>query len=135
MYSHQHSFRVRYSETDQMGFVYHGDYITFHEVGRVETMRALGCNYAELEKAGIIMPVLSLQAKFMRPAYYDELLTIQTTIAAMPQARMEFSYVITNEAGEKKHEGSTTLAFLRKETLKPCRAPQSLIAALSPHFQ
>ena len=135
MYQHQHSLRVRYAETDQMGFVYHGHYITFHEVARVEAMRDLGCDYAALEKSGVLMPVLSLQAKFVRPAYFDDWLTIHTTVPQLPTARMEFRYEIFGDEGEKKHEGSTLLAFLDKNTLRPCRAPKELIDALKPHFK
>ncbi len=118
-----------------MGFAYHGNFIAYHEIGRVEAMRALGCNYAELEKAGVLMPVLSLEAKFIRPTFYDELLTLETKIEELPTARMKFSYEIFGEEGDKKHEGSTTLAFLNKDTLRPRRAPQELIDALKPYFE
>jgi acyl-CoA thioester hydrolase len=118
-----------------MGFVYHGHYTTFYEVGRVEALRALGCYYGEVEAQGIIMPVLECASKFLLPARYDERLSIRTSITAMPAVRIYFSYEIENEAGQLIHAGTTTLAFLKKEGLRPCRVPEALRQALEPFFQ
>ena len=85
MYSFETQLRVRYGETDQMGYLYYGNYAQFYEVGRVETMRSLGMSYKTLETDyGILMPVMSMQVRYVRPAFYDDLLTIKTTIRHFP---------------------------------------------------
>lgn len=134
MYSHDYTIRVRYAETDQMGFVYHGNYATFYEVGRVEALRALDCNYTDYEKAGILMPVLEIQSKFIKAARYDELLRIRTSIPKMPSMKVFFTYQIFSEEDVLLHEASTTLVFVKQEGLRPCRIPTDLQQALQPYF-
>ena len=135
MYSHEQSIRVRYAETDQMGFVYHGNYAAFYEVGRVEALRAIGCNYREYEENGILMPVLEINSKFIRSAKYDELIRIRTTIPKMPSIKVFFTYEIFSEEGQLIHEASTTLVFVKKENLRPCRIPSDFEQALAPYFE
>ena len=84
MYISEHKVRVRYAETDQMNVVYHGNYAQYFEVGRVEAIRQLGLSYKDLEASGIIMPVIEWTAKFLRPAHYDDLLTVRTTLRNGP---------------------------------------------------
>ena len=124
IYTSETKIRVRYAETDQAGFVYYGNYAQYYEVGRVEALRKLGYTYKELEEKGIIMPVLSMNIKYIRPALYDDLLTIKTIIREAPVTRMNFEYEILNESGRLLNKGETTLVFISKETYKTKKAPK-----------
>ena len=134
MYQAETQVRVRYAETDQMGHVYHGNYVIYHEVARVDAMKQIGFNYKELEDSGIMMPVFENHNKFVKPALYDELLTIKVTIAEMPRVKMTFSYELTNEKKELVNTGWTTLFFMNKDTLRPTKAPSQLLEVLAPYF-
>ena len=134
MYVAETQIRVRYAETDQMGYAYYGNYASYYEVGRVEAMRQLGFNYKELEKAGIMMPVTELKCNFIKPATYDELLTIRVIVEEMPKVRILFQYEVLNESGEKINTGATTLVFINMSTNRPCRAPKSLLELLSAYY-
>ena len=127
--------RVRYYDTDQMGIVYYGNYARFYEIGRVEVMRYLGLNYKELEERGISMPVYDLSSRFIRPAKYDDLLTIRVTIPQLPKTRFMFTYEIFNQDGLLLNTGQTTLVFVRTDTGRPCAAPTDVIDAANPFFQ
>jgi acyl-CoA thioester hydrolase len=117
--------RVRYAETDQMGFVYYGTYATYLEVARVEMLRAAGISYKELESEGIIMPVTHFEINYSKPARYDDLLQIQTSIVSLSHVRVEFKYVISTSE-ERICEARTTLVFLDAKTLRPVRRPEHL---------
>ena len=134
MYQAQTQVRVRYAETDQMGHVYHGNYVVYHEVARVDAMKQIGFNYKELEESGVMMPVFENHNKFILPAKYDELLTITVTIAEMPKVKMTFSYEIRNESDQLVNEGWTTLFFMNMESRRPTKAPGHLIEVLTPYF-
>jgi len=115
MYKHTTQIRVRYSETDRMNYVYYGNYAQYFEVARVEALRNLGISYKELEeKEGVMLPVLDYHIKFFKPGYYDELLTINTSIIKMPEARIAFEYEVYNEKNELINKASTTLVFVNK---------------------
>ncbi len=118
------TIRVRYAETDQAGYVYYGHYAQYYEVGRVEIMRKLGLSYKLMEERGIFMPVLEMKTKFIKPAFYDDLLTIKTTVKELPITRMRFEYEIRAENGELINIGETTLTFVSKQTYKPGRIPE-----------
>ncbi|MFW6019892.1 MAG: acyl-CoA thioesterase [Bacteroidales bacterium] len=115
--------RTRYADVDQMGFVYYGNYAMYYEVGRAEAMREIGTSYSEMEKKGVIMPVLSMSCQYKKPAHYDDLLTVKTIVKNIPKTRMEFDYEIYNEKDELLNKGETTLIFLSKETNRPVRIP------------
>jgi acyl-CoA thioester hydrolase len=134
MYSHKIQIRVRYAETDQMGYLYYGNYAQYYEVGRVEAMRNLGLSYKEMEDGGVMMPVLELHSTFVKPAYYDELLSITTTITKMPEVRMFFDYEICNEQGDTINYGKTTLIFFDMARKRPCRVPAELASKLESYF-
>ena len=121
--------RVRYAETDQMGYCYYGNYATYFEVARVEALRELGLSYKELEDKGIAMPVLEYNIKYFKPAYYDDELTIKTT-TRLKGARIYFEYLTFNQDGLELNKASTTLVFISKESLKPITPPQVLIDKL-----
>ena len=116
--------RVRYVEVDQSGFVYNGNYATYYEVGRTEALRQMGHTYKEMEDSGIVMPLMNQYTKFYKPAIYDDLLTIVTTIPEIPKVKTRFEYEIFNEKGEKLNDGYNELAFLNKERQRPQRAPE-----------
>lgn len=116
-----------------MGFVYYGNYATYFEVARVEALRTLGIRYADLEKAGIELPVLSYSVKFFKPAYYDELLRIITCIHEMPSSKISFQYSTYNEEGVLLNEAETTLAFIDTTRSRPVRVPEVILKKLV-HF-
>jgi acyl-CoA thioester hydrolase len=134
MYKHSTQIRVRYGETDQMGYVYYGNYAVYFEVGRVEALRNLGMSYKQLEQQGIMMPVLEHTSRYLQPATYDELLTLVTAVKELPRARITFYYEIHNEADRLIHSGETQLVFLNAATMRPCRPPETLLVLLRPYF-
>ncbi|MDD3878129.1 MAG: thioesterase family protein [Bacteroidales bacterium] len=125
MYSSNIKIRVRYAETDKMGFVYYGNYATYYEVGRAELMRELGITYKEMEEKGCLMPMLEMSVKYYKPARYDDVLNVITTVKNIPQTRMHFSYEIYNdETNELINIGETSLTFINATTYKPMKAPE-----------
>lgn len=134
MFSAETELRVRYVETDQMGYSHHSNYIIYYEVGRVEALRSLGMSYKELEDSGIMMPVIDSSSKYMKPAIYDDLIHIKIMVPELPTARMRFEYelYVKNVLINKGH---TTLAFVNKETGRPMRAPESMLTLLTPFYE
>lgn len=130
------SIRVRYGETDQMGIVYHGNYPAYFEQGRIELFREIGLPYKELEDKGILLPVIELNMKYIRSAYYDDLLNVQTSIAEIPSGvRFRFDYKIFNQKDELLTEGYAILAFVDKASRKPVRCPEYMRSRLEELFQ
>lgn len=134
MYQYNYSIRVRYAETDKMGYVYYGNYATYFEVCRVETLRNLGLSYKTLEDSGVMLPVLEFGIKYFKPAFYDELLTIKTTIAQLPGVRIKFEYETFNEKGDLLNKAHTTLVFVDVSTGKPIAPPSDVLNLFKPHF-
>ena len=134
MYRSETTVRVRYGETDQMGYVYYGFYAMYYEVGRVESLRQLGLTYKELEDGGVMMPVLENKSKYLFPALYDDELLIVTFIKERPSVKIRFYYEIFNGSGKLIHEGETLLAFVNKNTGRPCRPPEHFQHVLKPYF-
>ena len=130
MYSFDSKIRVRYGETDQMSFVYYGVYAQYYEVGRVELLRSLGVTYKELEKIGYALPVVNLNIKYKKPAFYDDELTIRTTIKELPSAKIIFHYETLNAKNELLNTGEVVLVFMNKKTGKPCFAPEIVMSKL-----
>lgn len=126
-FSHNIQLRVRYGETDQMGYCYYGNYAQYFEVGRVETLRSLGMSYKNLEADGYMLPVSELNIQYKKPALYDDLLTIKTTITKVKGARIYFSYEIMNEKNQLISTASTTLVFVAKENMRPTSPPPSFM--------
>lgn len=135
MYRSEAKVRVRYAETDQMGYVYYGNYASYYEVGRVEAMRALGLSYKDLEDSGIMMPVLNMTANYIKPARYDDELTIVTLIGSLPGVKMHFRYELFNADDELINIGETTLIFWNKTTRRPARCPEPLLNSLKSYFK
>jgi acyl-CoA thioester hydrolase len=135
MYISEMQVRVRYAETDQMNVVYHGNYAQYFEVGRVEAMRQLGLSYKELEATGVIMPVVEWSAKFLRPAHYDDLLTVKTTLRQMPaNHRVEFEQEVYNENGKLLTVGRVVLYFLLAANMEKTNMPVEMTDKLTPYF-
>ena len=135
-YEFTNKLRVRYGETDQMGFVYYGVYAQYYEVGRVEALRDLGILYSEIEtKHKIWMPVMNMQVRYLRPATYDDLLTIVTTIPELPERHIRFRYEIFNEKGELLNNALVQLCFLESTTKKRIDAPEFIQRPLKSYFQ
>ncbi len=133
----EHSFqkRVRYGETDQMAYLYYGNYAQLYEIGRAEMIRSIGLSYKEMEQVhGIFMPVVSMNARYVRPAHYDELLTIKTTLRHLPELFITFFHEIYNEKNKLVNGGSVRLCFIEAETGKRMKAPDYLVEALKSNF-
>lgn len=134
MFVHDHKLRVRYGETDQMGYMYYGNYAEFYEVARVEMLRSLGLTYKGMEDFGVMMPVLELHCKYIKPAMYDEEISIRVTMEKMPGVRIHFKYELFNEKDELINVGETLLVFVNMESRRPCMAPDYFLAKLEPFF-
>lgn len=126
MYTHQIKIRVRYGETDQMKYVYYGVYAQYFEVGRVELLRTLGVTYKKLEEDGFALPVVNYNINYKKPAFYDDELTIETTLKKISKARIIFEYKTFNEEKELINTAEITLVFINTDTGKPCYAPEVL---------
>ena len=125
------SFRIRYSETDQMGVVYHGNYAQYLELARVEWLRSLGISYKTMEEDGIMLPVISLSINYIKPALYDDLITVKVILKKKPAVRIEFDYEITNEAGDLLATANTVLVFMDMKRKRPTKCPQFLLDKLN----
>lgn len=127
--------RVRYGETDQMGYVYYGNYPLYYEVARTEMIRKLGWPYKKIEENGVMLPVLSLNVKYLKPAFYDDELTIKTIVRKLPSARIEFEYEVYNEKNELINKGDTSLVFVNMKTMKPTSAPKGFLDDIKKYFE
>jgi len=128
---HQTKIRVRYSETDQMQVVYHGNYAQYFEIGRVEWLRNKGISYKWMEENGIMLPVVSLTMNYKKPARYDELLTLKTILKNRTSVKIEFDYELYNESGELLTTGNSILVFVDMKTAKPISPPQYILDILN----
>jgi acyl-CoA thioester hydrolase len=134
MFDFTTQIRVRYADTDQMGYVYYGNYARYFEIGRVEALRSLGISYKALEENGIMMPVLENYSKYLKPAFYDNLLNLKVMVKEIPGTRIRFEYEITNEEGILIHIGHTVLVFVSAETKKVVSFPDYIKAAIENFF-
>ena len=131
MYTYETSLRVRYGETDQMGFVYYGIYAQYYEVGRVELLRSLGLSYKTLEESGYALPVVSFSIEYKQPAFYDDKITVKTTILEMPSSKITFLYECFNDQNILLNKGEVVLVFVKRDAKKPCKAPAIFIDKVS----
>ena len=135
MFSTNTQVRVRYAETDQMGVVYHGHYFQYFESARAESIRRLGLTYADMEKMGVIMPVIEVQCRYIRPALYDELLTIKVILKELPvRHKIEFHHEVFNEKDELLVVGKIILYFMEAKTMKRTSMPPELLEKLQSYF-
>ncbi|MDN3665446.1 acyl-CoA thioesterase [Algibacter miyuki] len=126
--------RVRYGETDQMGVVYHGNYALYLEEARIEWLRKRGISYKTMEENGIMLPVVSLNINYKKPAGYDDLINVKSQLKNRPTAKIEFEYEITNEKGELLSTASTVLVFVDMKTQRPTKAPQYILDIIDGEF-
>jgi len=135
MFTYTTKIRVRYAETDQMGYMYYGNYAQFYEVGRVEMLRSLGMTYKSMEESGVILPVAELRCKYIKPARYDEEITIKVVLTTLPTTRLHFTYELYNESGTLINIGETTLAFIDVKRNRPCTAPDNFMERIKSYFE
>lgn len=136
MFTSETTIRIHYALTDQMGFVYHGHYAQFYEIGRGEAIRQLGYTYKDIEAMGIIMPVVDIHSRFLRPAKYDDLITVKTILKELPlHHKIVFHSEIYNEQQELLNVGDVTLYFMEAKTMKRCEMPEALKQKLSTFFK
>ncbi|MCX6256345.1 MAG: thioesterase family protein [Bacteroidia bacterium] len=126
--------RVRYSETDQMGYVYYGNYPQYYEIARVDLMRSAGISYKSIEDNGILMPVISMNIRYIKPSLYDELITIRTKVDEKPSASIRFVYEIFNEQNELVNKAETTLVFIDSVTRKLKKPPENITELFEKYF-
>ena len=136
MFTSETQIRVRYAETDQMGVVYHSNFFLYFESARAESIRQLGLTYAGMEKMGIVMPVIDVHCRYLRPAVYDDLLTIKTMLKELPvHHKIEFHHEVYNEKNEQLAVGKIILYFMEANTMKRTTMPAQLLEKLQPYFK
>ena len=136
MFVHQTQVKVRYAETDQMGVAYHGNYAQYYEIARTECFEACaGMTYAAMEADGVMLPILELQSKYIKPALYNQILTIKCTVNELPSVRLKLDYEIYNEANELINVGKTTLVFVDKHSRRPCAPPENFMQNVRQYFK
>ena len=135
MFSTETAIRVRYAETDQMGVVYHSNFFLYFESARAESIRQLGFTYAGMEKIGIVMPVVDVHCRYLRPALYDDLLIIKTMLKELPvHHKIEFHHEVFNQKKELLAVGKVILYFMEAKTMKRTTMPVQLLEKLQPYF-
>jgi acyl-CoA thioester hydrolase len=128
-YLYEHKLRVRYAETDKMGYVYYGNYATYFEVARVEALRSLGLNYKSMEDSGVMLPVLEYSIKFYKPAFYDDELLIKLTMNEITGSRIYFEFE-TFCKDVKLNVANVTLVFVNMLSNSPCKPPDYFMQKL-----
>jgi acyl-CoA thioester hydrolase len=134
MIEHEYTFRVAYSETDQMGTVHHSNYVKYYETARWELFRSIGIPYNSIEAAGYLLPVIGMNFKFLRKTNYDALLTSKTTLKDIQGARIWFTYKLYNEQNELINVAETELAFVSKDDWKPRMVPDFVLQAIDANY-
>lgn len=134
MFSFETKIRIRYADTDQMGYMYYGNYAAMYEVARTEMLRSLGMSYRSMEAEGVMMPVLELKCKYFKPALYDDVITVKVNIQEKPGVRIVFKYELFNEQAVLINVGETTLVFVDIQKNKPCMAPQNFLDKIDTYF-
>ncbi|PZX20021.1 acyl-CoA thioester hydrolase [Breznakibacter xylanolyticus] len=134
MIEHVSYFRVMYPDTDKMGTVHHSNYARYYETARWELFRAIGIPYQMIETAGYMMPVISMNMRFLKTTRYDEQLTVRTCLKGIRGPRVSFSYKLYNTNSELINEADTELAFVKSDTFKPCAVPPFVTNAIQKHL-
>lgn len=117
-----------------MGIMHHSNYIVLYETARTEWLRDMGLTYAEIERRGIMSPIIEVQSKYLYPALYDQVLTVKVMLEEMPAARLNILSEVYNEEGRLINTGRVTLGFMHAESRRPCRAPEWFVAALEEYI-
>ena len=129
-----YKIRIRYADTDQMGYVYYGRYANFYEIARVELFRSLGFSYKDLEDKGVGMPVIKMNSKFLLPIKYDEEIKIITYINKIPNSKITFTYKLFNSENLIVNEAKTILTFIDLKRKRPVRIPTELMTIIKKKF-
>lgn len=135
MYCHESHIRVRYGETDRMGYLYYGHYPEYFEVARTDMIRSLGISYRKMEEQGILLPVRSLHIDYRQPALYDEMLVVRSCLKSLPELKLDIDYEIYNEQNNLICRGNSVLVFVDAENRKPRRAPASFLDSVREYFE
>lgn len=136
MFVYESKVKVRYVETDQMGVVHHSNYAQYYELARTECFEACsGMTYETMEHEGVMLPILDMYSKFIKPALYNQTLTIKSIVKELPTVRLKVDYEIYNEANDLINTGYTTLVFVNKETRRPCQPPQNFMEEVRQYFK
>ncbi len=130
MIENEYKFRVMYPDTDQMGTVHHANYVKYYETARWELFRSIGISYHSVEEAGYMLPVTRMNFRFLKTTHYDEQLRVITSLKAIKGVRIWFSYKLYNSNNELINEAETELAFVGRNTWKPCVAPDFVLDAI-----
>jgi acyl-CoA thioester hydrolase len=134
MYANSVKLRIRYSETDKMGYCYYGNYAQYFEVARVELLRKLGIVYKELEDEGILLPVTHFTVDYLKPAFYDDEIEVRCELRVLPTSAIVFHYTTLNQKSEILNTSVTKLIFFSKSLAKPIRPPEKVMELLKPYF-
>jgi len=135
MFQDKTTYRVRYADVDQMEYMYYGHYARLYEIGRAEMVRKIGFPYKELEsKHKIMMPVIHMECRYLRPAKYDDLITIKSELKEIPTKLICFHHEIINEENELLNKGLVKLFFIDIKTQKRISTPQMIINKLEAYF-
>lgn len=127
--------RIRYAETDKMGYLYYGNYAQLYEIGRAEMIRDLGLSYREMEdELRIMMPVVSLECRYIKAALYDDMLSIRTSLREMPDKMITFHHEVCNESGDLLNRGVVKLFFIDMKSNRRISCPPYLSQKLIPYF-
>lgn len=124
--------RVRYSDTDQMGYMHHSNYLRFFEIARLEWLSALGVSYKKMEKEGVWLPVVSSDTQYKYPTFFDDELVVHVKLEKPPTAALLFTYIVNNQNDLLVCTGTTKLAFLDAARQRPIRCPKELFEVLNP---
>ena len=135
MFTYETKVRVRYAETDQMGVVHHGNYAQYYEIARTECFEACsGMSYESMEAEGVMLPILEMTSKFLKPAFYNQVLTVKSIVKDLPTVRLKVDYEVYNESNDLINIASTTLVFVDKVTRRPCHPPESFMEHVRQYF-
>jgi acyl-CoA thioester hydrolase len=134
MITSENSIQIRYDEVDKMGYVYHGNYAKYYHISRTELMRDIGFSDKEFESHNIILPIIELNIKYLKPIYYDDVITIKTYLRQLPDSRMTFEHEVRNVVGELINTASSTVVFVDNVTRRPMRAPAFFVNKLKLYF-
>jgi acyl-CoA thioester hydrolase len=135
MITSENKIRVRYDEVDKMGYVYHGNYAKYYHISRTELLRKVGISDKELENYNIILPVIEMTIKYLKPVFYDDVITIKTMIKELPTSRMEFFHKVFNQNREIINVANSTLVFVNSNTRIPIRVPEIILNKLKSYIK
>jgi acyl-CoA thioester hydrolase len=130
MITSENIIQVRYDEVDKMGYVYHGNYAKYYHISRTELLRKVGICDRELESQNIILPVIEMNIRYIKPVYYDDFITIKTKLLELPETRMKFQHEVINQHNELLNIANSTLVFVDSNTRKPMIVPEIILNKL-----